>query len=322
MKYKKSPKRIVILPEFASSHFLKCAIPNWIDILEPDIVLINSGIFPSGPENKGHIDDDFKRKWCYKDTNAGFDYDETLDFVSQLTIERHAGNKKIPHIECRVINYKSQDANECFLEAITTGLDGFVEEGSLIFPFEPDCFVWEGDKDKINELVDNLEIGHGISTKWVDFLQTQHYTECINVKSPKYRRFCYKFDNMTNYNRAMSGFMSQDYPLLKKTDEFFCRHYCWIVSDEWKELRYELIWRRDDQYWKDFETGLQEIQRKTQEYLEHTAVITLSNSPIFGKNWNGQKVQIRPSRQDEGRWASFIDVPHPRHIMNHPNFVK
>lgn len=312
MKYKKSPKRIVILPEFASSHFLKCAIPNWIDVLEPNVIIINTSIFPNGPENKKKIDDDFKRKWCYKDTNAGFDYDETLDFISQLTIERHAGNKKIPHIECRVINYKSQDANECFLQAITTGLDGFVEEGSLIFSLEPDCFVWEGDKDKINEIVNSLETGQGISTKWVDFLETNYYTECINIKSPKYRRFCYKFDNMTNYKRAMSGFMSQDYPLLKKTDEFFCRHYCWMVSDKWKELRYELIWRKDEQYWKDFEIGLQEIATESIKYHFDHPVVKSSKD----------KILIRPSRQDEGRWARFIDVPHPRHIFDHPNFVK
>lgn len=279
-----------------------------IDVIEPDIILINTGIFHGGIENKKKIDDDFKKKWCYKDTNAGFDYDETLDIVAEYTQQRFAGNKKIPHIECRIIDYKSQDANECFLEAITTGLDAIVSVGDIVVPIEPDCFVWEGDKDTINEIIDNLEIGQGISTKWVDFLQTNYYTEFINIKSPKYRRFCYRFDNMTNYKRAMSGFMSQDYPLLKKTNEFFCRHCCWFVSGKWKELRYELIYRSDPKYWEAFELGLREIKL----WSEHWSTSKMKKD----------KIVIRPSRQDEGRWASFIDVSHPRHIMNHQNFVK
>lgn len=68
-------RKIIIIPSFASSHLLKCSIPNWIDVLEPDIIVINEGLFPEGPENKGHIDDEFRKKWCYKDTNAGFDFD-------------------------------------------------------------------------------------------------------------------------------------------------------------------------------------------------------------------------------------------------------
>ena len=279
-----------------------------IDVIEPDIILINSGIFPTGPENKKKIDGDFKTKWCYEDTNAGFDYDETLDIVTEYTQQRFAGNKKIPHIECRIIDYKSQDANECFLEAITTGLDAIVSPNDLVFPLEPDCFVWEGDKGKIDKIVDNLGIGVGISTRWMDFLETNYYTECINIKSPKYRRFCYKFDNMTNYKRAMSGFMSQDYSKLEKVDDFFCRHYPWFVFDKWKELRYQLIWRNDPQYWKSFDIGLQEIKLWSEHWLL--------------RKMKKDKIVIRPSRQDEGRWASFIDVSHPRHIMNHPNFVK
>lgn len=34
------------------------------------------------------------------------------------------------------------------------------------------------------------------------------------------------------------------------------------------------------------------------------------------------KVLIRPSRTDEARWAKFIEISHPKHISNHPNFVK
>lgn len=303
-------KKIIIIPEFASSHLLKCAIPNWIDVLEPDIIIINSGIFPGGIENKKAIDDDFRKKWCYSGSNAGFDFNETLKFVTQLTEEKYKGDSKIPHIECRVLNYKSNDANECFLEAISNGLESLVTEGNIVFPLEPDVLFHQDDKEIIQSLISELNPGEGLKCKWVDFLETQFYTEAINMSNHKYRRFCYSFDTMKNYREAMNSFMGQDYSKLKKTNEFFARHYPWWCPPKWKELRYELIWRSDPKYWIEFEKGLQEIR-----YL------SLGFKPQYLEEFH-TKILIRPSRQDEGRWAKFIDISHPKHIENHENFVK
>ena len=35
-----------------------------------------------------------------------------------------------------------------------------------------------------------------------------------------------------------------------------------------------------------------------------------------------ERITIRPSRQDAGRYAQFIDVEHPEAIKNHPNYVR
>ena len=302
-------RKIVIIPSFASSHFLKCWIPNVIESINPDVIIINEGLFPNGPENKGHIDQAFREKWCYKDTNAGFDYDDTLEIVSNWTIDRYNGNEKVPHIECRIINYDDPDVNNCFVKAIT--MPEIFGVGDVIFPLEPDAFHREVNNKKIQDAIDRLDIGQGIQTKWVDFLETQYYTEAINLVQPKYRRFAYRFDNMENYKSAMSGFMSQNYSRLQKCDDFITYHYPWFVYDKWKELRYELIHRSDPQYWKDFDDGLQEI-RQSSKWIND-----------FGKVMDYQdKIVIRPSRQDEGRYAKFIDIEHPEAIKNHPNFIK
>ena len=298
---KKLSKRIVIIPTFASSHFLKCWIPNIQEILEPDYILIRESLFPDGPENKGHIDDEFKKKWCYPNTNAGFDWEETRSICSQY------GNVVLDWF-----TPKTSDSNKCFIEAISLNLDKYADVGDCIFVLEPDVFIHQNDKQKINDILEELEIGSGHRIKWIDFLGTQFYTESVNIQSPKVRRFVYRFDNIKNFLNAHDGYMSQNYPKLKQIDDFFLFHYPWFVYDGWKELRYELIWRKDEKYWKDFEIGLQEIAMESIQYcFDHLLVKSPKN-----------KILIRPSRQDEGRWASFIDVPHPRHIMNHPNFVK
>ena len=299
-------KRIVIIPEFASSHFLKCWIPNMIEVIQPNVIIINSSIFPSGPENKGHIDEKFKEKYCWKNTNAGFDYIQTLDIIDEF--------KPIyPKVKFKLHtpNYTSSDANQCFLDAISNFTDIDIQVGDTLFPLEPDAFVHERSWETINMELNRLVPGQGISCKWVDFLETQFYTENINISQPKYRRFAYCFDNMENYKAAMSGFMSQDYPKLKKVDTFFVYHYCWLVYDKWKELRYDLIYRSNPQYWKDFETGLQEIRAESEDFV----VGKLEGNPA-------NRIIVRPSRTDEGRFAAFIDISHPREIHNHPNFVK
>lgn len=316
-------RKIIIIPSFANSHLLKCSLTNWIDILEPDVIIINESIFPFGPENKKEIDANFRKKWCYKDTNAGFDYDETLEFITELTKQRFEGNKKIPHIESRVIDYKKNDANECFLEAISNGLDLLVTEGTIVFPLEPDVLFHEDDKEIIQEEISRLKPSQGLKCMWRDFLETQYYCEAINEVNPKVRRFCYCFDNFQNYKTAMDGFMTQNYPLLEYTNKFWARHYPWFVYDKWKELRYELIYRKDPQYWKDFESGLQYIRHESKcysgYYFEDGKYYKCRRIVAYNKE---DKILIRPSRHDEARWAKFIDISHPKHIHSHPNFVK
>lgn len=303
-------KRIVIIPSFASSHFLKCWVPNMIETLNPDIIIVNEGLFPDGPENKGHIDDKFREKWCFENTNCGFDWIETN---LQWTNEERFDTKRLSINEIKYIDNLSAD--NCFLQAISTFHRYQPELGDLIFPLEPDAFIWEGDIERINVELEQLKPGEGLSCKWVDLLETQHYTEAINLIQPKYRRFAYCFDNVENYRVAMSGFMSQNYSKLKKTDSFFIRHYCWFMPEPYKQLRYELIHRSDPQYWKSFDSGLHRIRRESLRIQDGTA-FRITETPLI------DKILIRPSRTDEGRWAKFIDILHPNVIKHHPNFVK
>lgn len=292
------PKRIVICPSFAESHLIKCHIPNINEIINPDAHIYCEGLFPQGPENKGHVDtEEFKKKWCYKDTMLGFDYKLSVEPLPMF-------------VEMSEMNYGNISADDAYRQAIANFGYHEPQVGDLIFPLEPDAFLWEGDKEIIEEELSKLKPGEGLSCKWVDFLETQYYTEAINLVQPKYRRFVYCFDSMENYLKAMDGFTSQNYPLLKKTDKFFIRHYSWFRPEPWKQLRYELIYRENPQYWQNFENGLREI-RKWSEYI-----LSTPDECAIPK-----KILIRPSRQDDGRWAQYIDVPHPNSIQSHPNFI-
>lgn len=325
-------RKIVIIPSFASYHFLKCWIPNMLDVINPDLIIINEGLFPQGPENKGHIDGNFKEKWCHPANESfGFDFpvdnegnliddgDELKDILAIHSSFIPAGGSL--KILWKPITYIPDDVNTCFLEAISTFHGYEPEVGDIIFPLEPDAFVFDGDKDIIQEEILKLKPGEGISCKWVDFLETQFYTEAINISQPKYRRFAYCFDNMENYLNAVNGFMTQDYTKLKKVNSFFVRHYAWFQPEPYKQLRYDLIYRSNPQYWKDFDKGLQEIRNMTEMYVDH---LRPDKEGFVKMNLiiPLDKILLRPSRTDEGRWAKFIDCDHPKTIKNHPNFVK
>lgn len=305
-------KNIVIISAFASSHVLEFWIKNIVEVINPDKIIINEGLFKFGPENKKELNAEFKKRWCYKSTNTGFDWENTLKICAKFKDLVSIKQKK----------YQHHDANVSFIDAITDfhGID--IKSGTNIFPLEPDAFHHEKDKDKIAELVSQLKPGEGIQTRWTDFLETQYYTEGINVSKPKYRRFAYCFDNMENYKAAMSGFMSQNYPRLRKVDDFITYHYCWFQPEPYKQLRYELIYRSNPQYWKDFDEGLQEIRDMSEQlvndYKSGDIDILHPRSLLAGN----RDITIRPSRTDEGRYAKFIDIDHPKHIRSHPNFVK
>ena len=314
-------RKFVICPTFAESHLIGLHLDNMISTLSPDVIVYNEGLFPQGPENKGHIDDAFIAKWGIEFENKviGFDWKDTLATLRHCN--GHSNRKssdplKYPHQwRWHTMEYDNLSADECFIKAMsysTTDNPGNwdISYGDIIFLLEPDAFIHEGDVEFINNLLNDLQPGEGISCKWVDFLETQYYTEAINLVQPKYRRFAYRFDNMENYKSAINGFTSQNYTKLKKADEFFIRHYAWFRPDPWKQLRYDLIHRSDPQYWKDFDEGLKNIR-------QHSENLWISEQQ---PEW--KRIVIRPSRSDEGRYAKFIDIEHPEAIKKHPNFVK
>ena len=45
-------KKIVVIPTFAESHFVKQQIPNIIDTVNPDYIIYREGLFPGATEGK------------------------------------------------------------------------------------------------------------------------------------------------------------------------------------------------------------------------------------------------------------------------------
>ena len=323
------PNRIVIIPEFAAAHMMDQWISNMRNTIAPDYILIVSGLFTNGPENKGFADfEQFKEKYCSTaqsasahDVIVGFDHAETIKICRKYDKQLYPDGRKLFVIPMVLSYPHDADADSCFLAAMARVL-GVVNVGDYIFPLEPDAFIHEKSVPQIEEALQTLEPGEGLSCRWVDFIQNQYYTENVNLYHPKYRRFVYRYDNIINFVTSISGFTSQNYPNLYKIDRFIVYHYCWFVSGKYRDMRFSLIRRGEEQYWKDFASCMDTLNDRAINYINMRKAQIADGALVYR---SGDKALIRPSRDtqlpDSSAYVVFEDISHPKEIQSHPNWL-
>jgi hypothetical protein len=291
-------KKIVVIPCFAESHFTEFQIDNLIATINPDIIIYNEGLFPAGPENKGGVDESFKTKFCYNDTNLAWD-------TIQLQQIIHEAQLKYP--DTRIIwnqmNYSDTDANECYAHAVGNfkdfGID--IEPGDLIFPLEGDVFFHENDMDLLNEYISKLNVNQGLQAPYLDFMENQYYVEgnSFDPNTIHQRRIVIKFGDWEMYNNIVKNFISQKYNMLVTFPRYIF-HYAWWRPGKYKELRiHQLV--RQPEYHQNFLFALEQANISKDSHIV-----------------------IRPNRDqnDPYRYIVRIDIDHPKEITKHQNFIK
>ena len=297
-------KRIVIIPNFGESHLIKCQIPNIVDTLNPDIVIYNEGLFPTGPESRLVVTDKFRLEYCYKDTNLAWDTLETQKLIEEAKITYP--NIKWIHNEMKF--EEGMKASAAYTYAVSNfeelGID--VTTGDYIFPYEPDIFHLESDSNNITYILNRLKANQGFTSIWLDFLETQHYIEACNNPyegRPNGRKLAICFGDIEYYKHVVSQFESMNYNMLLQSD-LITYHYNWFRFDKNKQLRFEQIVRDDVNYWKEFEEGLMRIQHNSK----------INNHPVH--------TILRPRRTNITKFASYINIEHPNAIKVHNNYIK
>ena len=300
-------KKIVIMPVFCEAHLVKYQIQNIVDTINPDFIIYNEGMFPSGPESTTQVSEKFKSEFTL-DGNRGFDYEEMKEII-------HENQKKNSGVEIILNEIKYPDnmhhAPDCYIHACSNfselGID--IEEGDYIFPFEGDVFHHEDSKDEIQGYLEQLEPNTGFRSIWIDFMETQYYAEKKNLtplhnngEGGRSRRVCVRYGDMDFYKNVLSNFMTQQYPMLYPT-ELITYHYAWWRPGKYKELRFSQL-NRHPQYWVDFNRGLEQIKEN--------------------RNFNTDDVVLRPSSpvDSKNRYAAHVEIDHPKHIKEHPNYLR
>jgi hypothetical protein len=289
-------KKIVIIPCFGEGHFTKLQIENLVNTINPDYIIFNEGLFPSGPENKGGIDVNFQTEFCYENTNLAWDTKLVQSSIKEA-------QELFPNIKIiwNQMNYETSDANICYVEAVSNFKELGIEinEGDIIFPLEGDVFFHENDIALLNEYLENLKPNEGLQAPYVDFMENQYYVEgtALNPNTIHYRRIAIKFGTWDYYKSIVVNFMSQRYPLTVFPKYIF--HYAWWRPGKYKQLRVAQL-RRDVEYHNNFLAGLE-----------------------LAKQCKDVNIVIRPNRSesDPNRYICKIDIQHPKEIINHPNYI-
>lgn len=307
-------KKIVIVPTFCESHLIKHQIPNIIDTINPDYIVINEGMFPNGTEGNKTITQEWLDKYTLNgEGKRGFDYPELQEIVKDA-------QKKYSNITIMLneMDYDdSMTSTQCYVKATTGfkewGID--VEEGDYIFPYEGDVFHHEDDAEEIQNFMGQIEPGEGFRSIWIDYMQNFWYVEKQRIKpwlpESKHhyegnymsRRICFRYDEGgVKYLNMLNNFMSTDhhhpvkgYGMLYPTD-LVTYHYAWIRPDKYRELRCDQL-QRSPGYWDNFVKGLDkcdDYQDREITIRPHIAQGTTSRDVIF-----------------------FNELPHPKHIKDH-----
>jgi len=300
-------KKIVIIPTFCDSHLIRYQIDNLMETINPDYIVYNEGLFPRGPESNTLITKDFLEEYTL-DGRRGFDFNELEEIIN-------INQKKYP--QTNIILNKMEyplnivDAPQCATYACTNfkelGIN--IKEGDYIFPLEGDVFHHQDSKEEIEGYLNQLTPNSGFKSIWIDFMETQFYAEKKTLdpfinnidKGGRRRKVCVRYGDMKFLKNVLSNFMTQQYPMLHPTP-LITYHYPWWKPGKFKELRYNLI-NREKSYHKHFDNVLTQIRK-------------------HGKDTKDDIV-LRPSLPESrlSRYVSHIEIDHPKHIKQHPNYI-
>lgn len=291
-------KRIVIIPCFAEAHFTDMQIENLVNTIRPDVIIYNEGLFPTGPEGKGGVDDTFRAEFCYNDTNLAWD---TLEL--QLKIKQAQSKYPNTRIIWNHMTYDNmQDPNQCYVAAVSN-FDTFnikIEPGDLIFPLEGDVFFHHDDTMLLDEYIERLNNNSGLQAPYLDFIENQYYTEEDSLYPEKIhkRRIVIKFGTWEYYKNIVSNFTSQKYPQLELFPRYIF-HYAWWRPGKYKELRFRQLIRPEY-----YSTALRQAL--------HNASLNIYD-----------RIVIRPDRHESNssRFLSKIEIDHPVEVTKHPNYI-
>ena len=291
-------KKIVIMPCFGEGHLIDLQIQNLINTINPTHIIYNEGLFPRGPENKGGMDKQFHEKYCYKDTNQAWDTE-----LVQEVVKKYQDLYSDKTIIWNPINYSDIDANDCYVHSVSNFEDFNIdiEEGDLIFPLEGDVFFHENDMSLLNEMIDNLNPDEGLQAPYLDFWQNQYYVEgnALDSNQIHNRRIVLKFGTWDYYKNVVYNFTAQKYPQLKMFPRYIF-HYAWWRPGKYLDLRFSQLLRPAD-YHNDMRNALKQAGE-----CKDNQITLRKDHPVDSLT----------------RYIVRIDIDHPKHAKQHPNYIK
>lgn len=207
-------KRIVILPIFNEAHFLPYFIKNVKEVIEPDLIIMNEGMFPRGPESRG-VNDRYIKEFTYNgDGKRSFDIEEVREIV-----------KEHSNVTLNEMEYGDITTQEAYVKAFTHGIPDDLQADAAVFLTEADVFIHEGDKTLLNEIVAHMPNEEVITAAFLRFF----ISPFVRILPNKERRIVLKYGDGSLLHKVASDNFLDSYLRRYATHcELRVFHYEWI----------------------------------------------------------------------------------------------
>lgn len=217
-------KKIVTVPIFNEAHFLPHFLKNVNEVIEPDLIILNEGMFPHGPENRGNMNEEFIKAYTWNgDGKRSFDIEQAVEIASQHD-----------NVILNKMDYGNISTKDAYIQAFTHGIPEDTPETASIFLTEADVFIHEGDKVHLEEIIRHLPDDVVLTASFQRFF----ISPFVRIVSDKERRVVMKYgDGSLVHKVASDNFLDHYVDRYAVKTELRVFHYEWIRPGKYYDAR-------------------------------------------------------------------------------------
>ena len=294
-------QKIIIEPTFCEAHFLDAHIKNMCDYIKPDHFILAEGMFPRGPENNIPSALKFIKKYTQNgEGHRGWDFEEVTRIV-------HENAALYPNVKFHLLgmDYEGDmQTKRAYFEAYTSFKHIIkVQPDDLIFPSETDLFFTEDQAKQILIQANKLKPDEGFGSTF------QLFFESPKVSIPGYggqgrnRKVAYRYGTGHLSNILALGNSEESYHAYIKWIDLQLFHYEWIRPGKYWDMRFDQL-QRTSYVYNGFKKAKALIESDPLHLKEDLETMV---------GWEGSFTLAANDLKIED---------HPKHIRNHPNFIK
>ena len=277
--------KVVILPIFNEGCFLPYWVPNICDIVEPDLIILNEGLFPRGVED----DTKYKESFYTKFTKDGHSFD--IEEVERLLT---VFDKVYPDVEFQLnlMDYpKDFYTGDAYYTAYTYGLPKDLKADDIVLPIEADLFFHEDDKEYLHQMMKE----HDDESPAMSMFQRYFVSPFIRIYPDKPRKIFCKWGDGNVYHATVRDNFSETYQKRGTVYPIRAYHFEWVRgTGKYWDARMQMFMQSRSKEMMDWHQGAQE------------EIYRCGKPPNF--TVENLSIEFVPTED------------HPQHFRNHPDY--
>ncbi|NIM44916.1 MAG: hypothetical protein GTN80_03700 [Nitrososphaeria archaeon] len=216
--------KIVTVPIFNEAHLLPHFLKNVNEVIEPDLIILNEGMFPHGPENRHNISDRFIELYTHNgDGKRSFDIESTRIFASEHE-----------NVVLNEMDYGDISTKDAYIQAFTHGIPENTPKTASIFLTEADVFIHEGDRKHLIEISRDLPDDKVLTATFMRFFIAPH----VRIYPDKERRIVMKYGDGSLVRKvAADNFLDHYVDRYAIHTDLRVYHYEWIRPGKYYSAR-------------------------------------------------------------------------------------